>query len=87
MKTAQIPSPALCRWPLIEPSRSTISNGAIKSDWHPVGFLVCIVTKVWEAVLSRVPVGYEDATGFHHGVAEAGDGMFDGCSNFGNGSV
>jgi len=34
-------------------------------------FLVRIITKVCEAITSRMPVGYEDETGFHYGVAEA----------------
>jgi hypothetical protein len=41
-----------------------------KMKWHPTGFLVRLVAKVGEAIVSRVPVGYEDATGFHFGVAE-----------------
>jgi hypothetical protein len=34
-------------------------------------FLVRIITKVCEAITSRMPGGYEDETGFHYGVAEA----------------
>jgi len=67
MKTTVISSPALCQLPLIEASRSTIKTGAIRMGWHPARHLVRIFAKVWEAILSRVPVGHEDATGYHYG--------------------
>ncbi len=69
MKTTAISLPALCQLPLIEASRSTIEIDASKLEWRPTGFLFRILAKVWEAIISRVPVGYEDGTGFHHGVA------------------
>jgi hypothetical protein len=62
--------PALCQWPLIEASHSATNNVTIKMECHPAGFLARMVAKVRQAIASRVPVGYEDATGFHHGVAE-----------------
>ncbi len=46
-------------------------SNAIELERRGAGFLVRIVTKVWEAVSFRMPVGYEDETGFHYGVAEA----------------
>jgi hypothetical protein len=67
MKITGMPSPALCRLPLIEASCPTISHCTIKTSWHPEGFLVRLVSKLCECALSRVPLGYEDATGFHHG--------------------
>jgi hypothetical protein len=39
-------------------------------EWRGVRFLVRIITKAYEAITSRMPVGYEDETGFHYGVAE-----------------
>jgi hypothetical protein len=46
-------------------------SNPIELERRGAGFLVRIITKVWEAITSRVPVGYEDETGFHYGVAEA----------------
>ena len=46
-------------------------SNAIEIEWRGARFLVRIITKVWEAITSRMPVGYEDETGFHYGVAEA----------------
>ena len=60
--------------------RSTVSgtttalpfeSNAIEIKWRGVRFLVRIITKMCEAIISRVPVGYEDETGFHYGLAEA----------------
>jgi hypothetical protein len=62
--------PALCQLPLIEASRSTIKDGAIQRERRPAGFLARLIAKVRQAIDSRAPVGYEDETGFHHGVAE-----------------
>ena len=70
MKMAAIPSPALCRQPLIEASRSTTQAGAIRMKQHSAGFLGRIVAKLWAAIISPVPVGFEDETGFHYGMAE-----------------
>jgi hypothetical protein len=46
-------------------------SNAIELERRGVRFLVRIITKVCEAITSRMPVGYEDETGFHYGVAEA----------------
>jgi hypothetical protein len=46
-------------------------SNAIELEWREVRFPVRIITKVCEAIASRMPVGYEDETGFHYGVAEA----------------
>ena len=40
-------------------------------EWRGVRFLVRIITKMCEAITFRMPVGCEDETGFHYGVAEA----------------
>ena len=34
-------------------------------------FLVRLIASWWEIIISQVPLGYEDATGFHHGVPAA----------------
>jgi len=67
MKITVIASPALCRLPLMEVS--TLTQRVIKPKQRPAGFLARISARVWEAITSRVPVGYEDEAGFHHGVA------------------
>ena len=46
-------------------------SDAIELARRGVRFLVRIITKVCEAIASRMPVGYEDETGFHYGMAEA----------------
>jgi hypothetical protein len=43
----------------------------IELERRGAGFLVRIITNVCEAITTRMPVGYEDETGFHYGVAEA----------------
>jgi hypothetical protein len=42
--------------------------------WHEAGFPVRIIAKLRAAIASHVPLGYENETGFHHGV-KAGDGF------------
>ena len=68
MKTAAISSPALCQLPLIDSTRSTTNDEAHGAGWHPARFLIRIVATICQAIISRVPVGYEDETGFHFGV-------------------
>ena len=46
-------------------------SNAIEIEWREVRFPVRIITKVCKDITFRVPVGYEDETGFHYGVAEA----------------
>jgi hypothetical protein len=48
-----------------------LESNAIEIEWRGVRFLVRIITKMCETIISRVPVGYEDETGFHYGLAEA----------------
>ena len=45
-------------------------SNALEIEWRGVRFLVRIITKMCEAITSRVPVGHENETGFHFGVAE-----------------
>jgi len=68
MKTIVISAPY--QRPPIAASRSTVNNGAVRMKWHPARFLAGLVAKMWEAFVARVPVGYEDDTGFHYGVAD-----------------
>jgi hypothetical protein len=46
-------------------------SNPIELEWRGVRVLVRIIAKVCEAITSRMPVGYENETGFHYGVAEA----------------
>ena len=46
-------------------------RNVLEIEGRGVRFLARIVTKMCEAITSGVPVGYEDETGFHYGVAEA----------------
>jgi hypothetical protein len=39
-------------------------------EWRGATFLVRFITKMCESIISRMPVGYENETGFHYGVAE-----------------
>ena len=71
MKISVISSPALCQVPLIEMSGSTIVDNAAKVAGRPAGLLARIIANFWRVIASRVPVGYEDETGFHLGVAAA----------------
>jgi hypothetical protein len=70
MKAAQISSPVLCQLPLMTPSRPTAEENVLQIEWRPARTLIRMMTKVYDAIGSRVPVGYEDETGFHYGVAE-----------------
>ena len=45
-------------------------NDALEIEWRGVGFLVRSITKMCKSITSRMPVGYEDETGFHYGMAE-----------------
>jgi hypothetical protein len=48
---------------------------ALRIAWHEVRFPVRIIAKLRAAIEARVPVGYEDETGFHYG-ADAADWFF-----------
>jgi hypothetical protein len=47
------------------------ASNALEIEWRGARFLVRIITKMCEAITSGVPVGYENETGFHYGVADA----------------
>jgi hypothetical protein len=40
----------------------------VPTAWHEAGFPVRIIAKLRAEIASRIPVGYEDETGFHYGV-------------------
>jgi len=67
MKITVMAPPGLCQLPLLAAPGST--HGGIQLKRRSPGFLVRIIAKARKAITSRVPVGYEDGTGFHHGVA------------------
>jgi hypothetical protein len=46
-------------------------SNPIELERRGARFLVRIIMKVREAITSRMPVGYEDETGFHYGLAAA----------------
>jgi hypothetical protein len=48
------------------------ARNAVRTAWRELGVLVRIIMKVRAAIASRVPVGYEDESGFHYN-ANAGD--------------
>ena len=43
--------------------------------WYVVRFPVWVIAKLYAAIEARVPVGYEDETGFHYGL-KASDWVF-----------
>jgi hypothetical protein len=43
---------------------------ALEIEWSGARYWVRIIKQACEAIASQVPAGYEDATGFHYGVAE-----------------
>ena len=57
---------------------------ALQAAWHKAGFRSQIIGKWRAAVASRVPIGYEDETGFHYGVKPGEDGSL--IFNSGGGS-
>jgi hypothetical protein len=54
---------------------SSSASNPLRIAWHEVRFPVRIIAKLRAAIEARVPVGYEDETGFHYG-ADATDGGF-----------
>jgi hypothetical protein len=51
----------------VEQTTSSLSVGnTLRIAWHGVRFPVRIMAKLRAAIESRVPVGYEDETGFHY---------------------
>jgi hypothetical protein len=51
------------------------SAGSLRIAWHAVRFPVRIIAKLRAAIETRVPVGYEDETGFHYSL-KASDWLF-----------
>jgi hypothetical protein len=51
-----------------EPTRSLSSARTVQIAWQEVSFPVRIIAKLRAAIEARVPVGYEDETGFHYGL-------------------
>ncbi|MGA3266120.1 MAG: hypothetical protein ABSE16_04780 [Verrucomicrobiota bacterium] len=46
----------------------SLGPSAIDVKWREARFPVRIVARLIDAIESRIPVGYEDQTGFHYGV-------------------
>jgi hypothetical protein len=50
----------------VEQTMSSSSASTLRIAWHEVRFPVRIIAKLRAAIEARVPVGYEDETGFHY---------------------
>ena len=50
----------------VEQTMSSSSAITLQIAWHEVSFPVRIIAKLRAAIEARVPVGYEDETGFHY---------------------
>ena len=59
----------------VEQTPRSSSAGSLRIAWHEVRFPVRIVAKLRAAIETRVPVGYEDETGFHYSL-KASDWFF-----------
>jgi hypothetical protein len=59
----------------VEQTMPSSSANTLRIAWHEVRFPVRIIAKLRAAIEARVPVGYEDETGFHYG-ADAKDWFF-----------
>ena len=59
----------------VEQTAPSSSASSLRIAWHKVRFSVGIVTKLRAAIEARVPVGYEDETGFHYSL-KASDWFF-----------
>ena len=59
----------------VEQTMPSSSANTLRFAWHEVRFPVRIIAKLRAAIEARVPVGYEDETGFHYG-ADATDWFF-----------
>jgi hypothetical protein len=59
----------------VEQTMPSLSANTLRIAWHEVRFPVRIIAKLRAAIEARVPVGYEDETGFHYG-ADAKDWFF-----------
>jgi hypothetical protein len=59
----------------VEQTTGLFSVGNLRIAWHEVSFPVRIIAKLRAAIEDRVPVGFEDETGFHYG-RKASDWFF-----------
>jgi hypothetical protein len=59
----------------VEQTMPSSSAGSLRIAWHAVRFPVRIMQKLRAAIEARVPVGYEDETGFHYSL-KASDWFF-----------
>jgi hypothetical protein len=59
----------------VEQTMPSSSAGSLRIAWHAVRFPVRIMQKLRAAIETRVPVGYEDETGFHYSM-KASDWVF-----------
>jgi hypothetical protein len=49
----------------VEQTMRSLSASNLRIAWHEVSFSVRIMQKLRAAIEDRMPVGYEDETGFH----------------------
>jgi hypothetical protein len=59
----------------VEQTMPSSSAGSLRIAWQAVRFPVRIIAKLRAAIETRVPVGYEDETGFHYSL-KASDWLF-----------
>ena len=59
----------------VEQTMPLSSANTLRIAWHEVRFPVRIIAKLRAAIEARVPVGYEDETGFHYSL-KASDWFF-----------
>jgi hypothetical protein len=59
----------------VEQTPSSPSASNLRIAWYKVRFPVRIIAKLRAAIEARVPVGYEDETGFHYSL-KASDWVF-----------
>jgi hypothetical protein len=59
----------------VEQTMSSSCAYTLRIAWHEVSFPVRIIAKLRAAIEARVPVGYEDETGFHYSL-KASDWLF-----------
>jgi hypothetical protein len=59
----------------VEQTTSSSSASPLQIAWHEISFPVRIIAKFRAAIETRVPVGYEDETGFHYSL-KASDWFF-----------
>jgi len=59
----------------VERTISSSSASTLRIAWQKVSFPVRVIAKLRAAIETRVPVGYEDETGFHYSL-KASDWSF-----------